>query len=103
MIRGVDTPYTVWNIFDKIISHKILYVQSFFTAFSDAVVSGILSALNTFVFMVAAELIMAYLFGENGLFAAQSVAETVTLFFSVFFMIHLRNKYGYGRLGKINC
>ena len=80
-----------------------VYVQSFFTAFSDAVVSGILSALNTFVFMVAAELIMAYLFGENGLFAAQSVAETVTLFFSVFFMIHLRNKYGYGRLGKINC
>ncbi len=31
-----------------------VYVQSLFTAFSDALVSGILSALNTFVFMVAA-------------------------------------------------
>ncbi len=80
-----------------------VYAQSFFTAFSDAAVSGILSVLNTFVFMVAAELIMAYLFGEDGLYAAQSVAETVTLIFSVFFMVRFRNKYGYGRSGRINC
>ena len=80
-----------------------VYAQSFFTAFSDAAVSGILSVLNTFVFMVAAELIMAYLFGEDGLYAAQSVAETVTLIFSVFFMVRFRNKYGYGRSGRFNC
>ena len=80
-----------------------VYTQSFFTAFSDAVVSGILSALNTFVFMVATEFIMAYLFGEDGLFAAQSVAETLTLFFSVFCIIHFRDKYGYGRSGRISC
>ena len=80
-----------------------VYVQSLFTAFSDALVSGILSALNTFVFMVAAELIMAYLFGEDGLFAAQSVAEAVTLIFSVFCIIHFRDKYGYGRSGRISA
>lgn len=77
-----------------------VYVQSLFTAFSDAVVSGILSALNTFVFMVGAELIMAYLFGADGLFAAQSVAETVTLFFSFYCLWRFRNKYGYGRSGS---
>lgn len=72
-----------------------VYIQCLFTSFSDAKISGILSLLNTFVFMVGAELLMAWLFGEDGLFAAQSVAETVTLFFSVYCLRRYRNKYGY--------
>lgn len=73
-----------------------VYIQCLFTAFSDALVSGVLSALNTFVFMIGAEIVMAYLYGENGLFAAQSVAEIVTLVFSVYCLIRFRDKYGYG-------
>lgn len=71
-------------------------------AFSDALVAGTLSVLNTFVFMVAAEIVMALVFGTDGLFAAQSVAETLTLFISLYCLWHFRNKYGYGRSGRIN-
>lgn len=80
-----------------------VYVQSFFTAFSDAKVSGLLSLLNTFVFMVGAELILAYFFGADGLFAAQNVAEAMTLFFSLYCLWRFRNKYGYGRSGRISA
>ncbi|MBR1476943.1 MAG: hypothetical protein IJ608_03160 [Lachnospiraceae bacterium] len=73
-----------------------VYIQCLFTAFSDALVSGVLSALNTFVFMIGAELVMAYWCGESGLFAAQSVAEAATLFFSAYCLWRFRGKYGYG-------
>lgn len=72
-----------------------IFASSMFTAFSDGRVSATISFLRTFVFIVAAVLVMPQVMGVTGVWLAVPVAELLTLAVSLFYIIRLRSKYNY--------
>ena len=72
-----------------------IYVSAFFTALNNGVISAVVSFSRTFVFEVAAVLLLPLVFGINGIWAAVVCAEVAALVLSAFFLITKRKRYGY--------
>ncbi len=72
-----------------------IFASGLFTALSNGKVSAILSFLRTFVFIVAAVLILPSLLGVNGIWLSIPVAEGLALIVAAVYMIRLKDVYGY--------
>lgn len=74
-----------------------IFASSMFTAFSDGVVSAVISFARTLVFLVGMLLTLPDLLGELGIWLAVPAAEVLGVAVSAFFLLWGRRKYGYGR------
>lgn len=75
-----------------------IFASSMFTAFSDGKISAIISFLRTFGFLVACILLLPKALGDSGVWLAVPVAESLTVFISVWFFWKKRKVYQY--MGK---
>ncbi len=66
-----------------------------FTALSNGVVSAILAFSRSFVFMMAAMLLLPAILGVNGIWLATPAAELMALALSAFLFVKFRKRYGY--------
>lgn len=72
-----------------------IFASALFTAFSNGRVSGLLSLLRTFVFLVIALIALPMIIGENGIWLSVPLAEGVAVIFSIFFMYSYRYIYSF--------
>lgn len=72
-----------------------IFASGLFTALSNGKVSAILSFLRTFVFIIAAILILPNLLGVNGIWLSIPIAELLALLVSLAYMIKLKKVYEY--------
>ena len=72
-----------------------IYASGMFTAFSDGLVSAVISFLRTFVFLVASLLILPALLGIDGVWLAVPAAEILAFIVSVYYLVTRRRKYHY--------
>ena len=72
-----------------------IYASSLFTAFSNGVVSAVISFARTFLFLVGALLVLPELLGPVGIWLAVPTAELLGLGVSAGFLLWGRKKYGY--------
>jgi Na+-driven multidrug efflux pump len=72
-----------------------IFASGFFTALNDGLTSAIISFLRTFLFQVAAVLILPLLLGLEGIWCAVIVAELMATAVTVVFLVVKRKKYGY--------
>ncbi|MEG1241069.1 MAG: MATE family efflux transporter, partial [Oscillospiraceae bacterium] len=68
---------------------------SLFTALSNGRASAIISFLRTFVFILLAILILPLVMEVNGIWLAVPLAELLTLFVSLIYLVKLRDVYHY--------
>lgn len=74
-----------------------IFASALFTAFSNGLVSGILSFLRTFVFLIAALIALPMQIGADGIWLAVPLAEGVALLFSLYALYRYRNDYYFSR------
>ncbi len=72
-----------------------IFASGMFTALSNGLVSAILAFSRSFVFMVAALLILPWLFGVPGIWLATPVAELLALALSAILFQKHKKRYGY--------
>ncbi len=72
-----------------------IFSSALFTAFSNGLISALLSFLRTFGFLVLYLLIFPHLFGVTGVFLAVPIAEFSSFLFSLFFLKRYRSVYHY--------
>lgn len=72
-----------------------IFASSFFTALNDGGVSAAISFLRTFVFKLAAVLILPVFFMLDGIWFADMTAEIFSFIVSLIFLFAKRNKYHY--------
>ena len=72
-----------------------IFASGMFTALSNGVVSGVLAFSRSFVFMLAAMMVLPVILGVNGIWLATPAAELMALVLSVFMFLKYRKKYGY--------
>ena len=72
-----------------------IFASGLFTALSNGRVSAILSFLRTFVFIVAAILLLPRLLGVDGIWLSIPAAEALALLVSVWYMVRLKPVDGY--------
>ena len=72
-----------------------VFASSFFTALNNGTVSAIISVLRTFMFQIAAVLILPLIFDINSIWLALTVSEVLALFVSIYFILSKNKKYGY--------
>ncbi len=73
-----------------------IFASSMFTALSNGGVSAVLAFSRSFVFLLAAMLLLPLLFGVNGIWLATPAAELLALLLSGFLTFRYRKRYGYG-------
>ena len=72
-----------------------IYASSLFTAFSNGVVSAVISFARTLVFLVGALLLLPQLLGSMGIWLAVPAAELLGLGVSAAFLLWGCRRYGY--------
>jgi len=72
-----------------------IYASSFFTALGDGVTSALISFLRTFLFQMAALLLLPALWGIDGVWLAVTAAELATLAVSVYMFVTKDQKFHY--------
>lgn len=72
-----------------------IFASVFFTSFNDGKTSGVISFLRGIFFIIISLHVMANIWGIDGVWMATSVAEILTLFVSVYFLVKLRKVYHY--------
>lgn len=72
-----------------------IFASAMFTAFSDGLISAVISFARTFVFLAGAILLLPLFLGKTGLWLSVPIAEALGFLISVFFMIKKRKKYHY--------
>ena len=72
-----------------------IYASSFFTALGDGVTSALISFLRTFLFQMAALLLLPALWGIDGVWLAVTVAELAALAVSVYMFVTKDQKFHY--------
>ena len=77
-----------------------IFASALFTAFSNGLISAILSFLRTFVFIVLGILLLPYAWGMNGVWLAIPLAEAISALVSVGFLYRKRHVYGYARAAR---
>ena len=72
-----------------------IFASSMFTAFSNGLISAVISFLRTFLFLSVCLLLLPALMGADGIWWAVPVAEGLALMVSVFFFHKLKHEYHY--------
>lgn len=78
-----------------LISGFNIFSSSFFTALNNGFVSAAISFMRTLVFQVAMIFLLPAIWGINGIWLAVAVAEVLSLFVSISFLIKNKRKYHY--------
>lgn len=78
-----------------LISGFNIFASSFFTALNNGVVSAIISFLRTLVFQIIMIFLLPVIWGINGIWLAVTVAELLSLFVSIMFLVKNKKKYEY--------
>lgn len=78
-----------------IFSGFTIFASSFFTALNNGCVSAAISFLRTFIFKMAAVIIMPIFWDLDGIWWSVTMAEVFALIISVIFLIVYRKKYNY--------
>ena len=71
------------------------FYSGLFTAFSNGIVSGFLSAVRSLVILVICLFGLSYLFQGIGLWISWPITEVIALIISIVFIIKYKNKYNY--------
>ncbi len=71
------------------------FASSFFTALNNGLISALISFMRTMVFQIVSVVVMAELFGVDGIWWSMTVAEFLSLIFASLFIVKYRKKYGY--------
>lgn len=69
--------------------------SSFFTALNNGLVSALISFIRTMVFQIASVIVMAELFGVDGIWWSMTVAEIMSFMVAAFFVFKYRKRYQY--------
>jgi len=72
-----------------------IFSSNMFTAFSNGLVSAIISFTRTFVVLILCLLILPEIIGINGIWLAVPISELLCIFMSIFFFYKYKNKYYY--------
>ena len=72
-----------------------IFASSMFTALSNGFISALLAFTRSFVFMMAAMLILPAVLGINGAWLANPAAELMALFLSAFMFFRYKKRYRY--------
>ena len=72
-----------------------IFASGMITALSNGVVSAVLAFSRSFVFMLAAMIVLPLLFGVNGIWLATPAAELMALALSAFMLRKYRKRYEY--------
>lgn len=72
-----------------------IFASGMFTALSNGVVSAVLAFFRSFVFMMAAMIVLPMILGVNGIWLATPVAELMAIALSGFMFLRHRKRYGY--------
>ena len=72
-----------------------IFASGMFTALSNGVVSAVLAFSRSFVFMLAAMIVLSLLFGVNGIWLATPAAELMALALSAFMLRKYKKRYEY--------
>ena len=72
-----------------------IFASSFFTALNNGMISAIISFLRTLVFQIAMIYLLPMLVGIHGIWFAIVVAEFLSFFVSISFIIKNKKRYGY--------
>lgn len=78
-----------------LISGFNIFSSSFFTALNNGFVSAVISFMRTLVFQVAMIFLLPAIWGINGIWLAVAVAEILSLFVCIIFLIKNKKKYQY--------
>ena len=73
-----------------------IFASALFTAFSDGLVSAVISFARTLVFLVGMLLLLPKVLGEVGIWLAVPAAELLGLLVSIGFLFWGRRVYQYG-------
>ena len=71
------------------------FASGMFTALSNGIVSAVLAFSRSFVFMLAAMIVLPMILGVNGIWMATPAAELMALALSLFMFFRYRKRYGY--------
>ena len=72
-----------------------IFASGMFTALSNGIVSAVLAFSRSFVFMMAAMMILPRILGVSGIWLATPAAEIMALALSAFMFFRYQKKYGY--------
>lgn len=72
-----------------------MFASSMFTAFSNGIVSAVLSIVRTFVILTACMLGFSALLGAEGFWISWAAAEALACGVSIVFMVNYRKRYEY--------
>jgi len=72
-----------------------VFATGWFTAFNDGIVSGIMSALRSFVFMAGLLALMPRAMGLDGAWWAMPIVEALAICVTIFFLWKMGQKYHY--------
>jgi len=72
-----------------------MFATAWFTAFNDGLVSGIMSLMRTMVFMLVPLITLPRIWDLDGVWLALPLAEVLTIFVTIFFLIKMGEKYHY--------
>ena len=72
-----------------------IFASAMFTALSNGVVSAIISFCRSFVFITLSLVILPNIMGIQGVYLAIPVAEALTLFICIYFVVKLKKVYFY--------
>ena len=72
-----------------------IFASAMFTAFSDGLVSAIISFLRTFVFLLVCLLVLPLALGLDGIWLAVPVAEGLAVAVSIYYLVRRRKRYHY--------
>lgn len=94
LMKLTENAFRIYSVSFLIVGINI-FASAFFTALNNGKVSAIISFTRTFAFQVIIVMVLPLIFGINGIWWATAVAETLTLFISVCFLVRQKNGYGY--------
>ena len=72
-----------------------IFASSMFTAFSNGVVSALISFLRTFLLLSTSIILLPMVMGEPGIWLAVPLAEVLTIIFSVIMIVKFKKRYHY--------
>ena len=72
-----------------------IFGSAFFTALGNGIVSALISFLRTFIFQIAAVIILPMILYLTGIWLSVPVSELFAFLITIFFFAKMRKKYGY--------
>lgn len=88
--------------FSFLVTGVNIFASAMFTAFSNGIVSAVISFLRTFVFIVIGIMFLPLAWGVNGIWLAVPIAEILTLIISLICFVKYRHTYGYVKAKSVS-